>query len=916
MEKKSRTEYSAVNTTVAMAARIAAILAGYLTRVVFTRVLSEDYVGINGLFTDILNVLALSELGVGTAVTYALYRPISEGDTEKLKSLMYLYRKFYRIVAFIVLAAGLLVIPFLDVLIRDQPEVDHLILIYLMYLFNSVISYLLIYKRTLIDAHQMSYIGVLYQTVFLILQNVVQMAVLIITGNFFLFLSALILCTVGGNYAISRKADRLYPYLKEKEVRPLPQEERRDIHQNIRAMLTHKIGNVLVNNTDNLLLSALAGTLNVGRYSNYYLIIGSVRQVLNQVFQGITASVGNLGVEESKERTKRIFESAFFVGQWMFGLTAICLFEVLDSFVELSFGAKYIFTRDVTLVLCLNFYLTGMRQATLVFRDSMGIFKYDRYKAIPEALINLAVSIILGRMLGTVGVFLGTLVSTAATSLWVEPCMLYKYRLEISSRPYFLHYFLYAAVTFTLWFLEDLLCRRITGAPPFVCILRLIVCILITNAVFLLLYHRTGEFRMLRRKALGLLQKRLPGFPANKKKEYTGRDITPEQGLLLRLLDAVLTGKKYSFPEKDVNWEKLCDLAKKHGVWALLYEAFKENPAVPSRQQEETVRAARVAVQQSYRILFLCKYLVGCLEAAGIPVVVLKGVGTASFYSVPELRKTGDVDLLLMERDSLKEAENVLGRCRCELVKEQFALHHVVYRTPEGIEVELHTMLVEPFDNHRINRYLEECVADCMQNVLRADCMGVTLPILDMGYHAYELLMHMLQHFLRSGFGLRLLCDWVVLWNRETAQEEREKYLSLIQESGVRGFSDMVTIFCCTYLGLGWEKVEWMEITVNYDVKSFRREILEAEEFGKSTKDRMVIMRGDGIGDYIREFHHQMCLSFPRGSRHIFCWPALWVVTLVRFLHNNRKIRRVSARSILKKAGQRSRVMEQIGLWK
>ena len=916
MAKKSRTEYSAMNTTVAMAARVIAILAGYLTRVVFTHALSEDYVGINGLFTDVLNVLALSELGVGTAITYALYRPISEGNIEKQKSLMRMYRKFYRIVALIVLVAGLLVIPFMDVLIKDQPQVEYLLFIYLMYLFNSVVSYLLIYKRTLIDAHQMSYIGVLYQTVFLILQNVVQIAVLLLTGNFILFLSILILCTIGGNFAISRKADKLYPYLKDKSVQPLEKAERRDIFQNIRAMLMHKIGNVLVNNTDNLLLSALVGTLSVGRYSNYFLIIGSVRQVLNQMFQGITASVGNLGVEESRERIKRIFEAAFFMGQWMFGLAAICLFEAIDPFVQLSFGAQYVFTRDVTLVLCLNFYLTGMRQATLVFRDSMGIFKYDRYKAIPEAVINLVVSMILGRMFGTVGIFLGTLVSTVVTSLWVEPYMLYKHRMETSSRPYFQRYLLYAVVTFLLWFLEDLLCRLITGNLWVVCLLRLLVSFVITNLVFLLVYHRTGEFKLLVRKASGILRKRFPDFFAKKKKEYSGRDISKAERQLLGLLRGVLTGKNTWNQEKDMDWEEICRLAGSHGVLPLLYEVLTENPAVPPVRQQAVTAAARSAVQQSYRILFLCKYLIGHLEEAGIPVVLLKGVGTASFYPTPEVRKTGDVDLLLMDENCLAQAEKVLTQCGCMVSQEQLALHHVVFQTPEGIEIELHTLLAEPFDNGKINQYLRERVVDCRQNVVRADCMGIFLPILDTGYHAYELLLHMLQHFLRSGFGLKLLCDWVVFWNRDVSLREQEKYLMLVQESGLRGFSDMVTLFCCTYIGLEWEKIEWMDIIGNYDVRGFGREILEAEEFGKSEKDRMVTMRGDRFGDYVREFHHQMCLNFPRGSKYIPCWPALWIVTLVRFLNNNRKIRRVSTRSILKKAGQRSRVMEQMHLWK
>lgn len=398
--------------------------------------------------------------------------------------------------------------------------------------------------------------------------------------------------------------------------------------------------------------------------------------------------------------------------------------------------------------------------------------------------------------------------------------------------------------------------------------------------------------------------------------EYPTVDIRPEQQQLLRLLSAVLSGKENPALEKDTDWETLCLLAGKHGVLPLLYEVMEANPTLPPVQREEIVRAARIAVRQSYRILFLCKYLVKNMEAAGIPVAVLKGVGTASFYPVPEIRKIGDVDLLLLDRGKLEQAKGVLTCCGFKQAKEQISLHHVVYLTPEGIEMELHTMLAEPFDNHEVNRYLERRVEDCRHNVVQADCMGIALPILNMGYHAYELLMHMLQHFLYSGFGLRLLCDWVVFWSLEVPTEEKKKYLTLVEESGVRGFSDMITMVCCAYLGLDRKKIEWMGIVGEYDVQSFLGDILEAEEFGKSTEDRMVMMRGDSVWDYIREFHHQMHLNFPRGSRHILCWPVMWILTLIRFLRNNRKIRHVSAFSVLKKAGQRSRIMEQIKLWK
>ena len=308
METKSRTEYSAMNTTVAVISRMTAILMGFVTRVIFTHTLSENYVGINGLFTDILNVLSLTELGAGTAITYALYRPIAEGNIKKQQQLMKLYQTFYRGTAVCVGALGLALIPFMDVLMKNRPEVEHLTFIYLLYLANSVLSYLLVYKRTLIEAHQMNYVVLIYQTGFLVLQDLLQIVVLLTTGNFILFLLMYLMCTVLSNVCISRKAEKLFPYLKEKEKERLPAEERTGLFRNIRAMMMHKLGTVVVNNTDNLLISAFVGVVSVGIYSNYYLLIGSVRQVLDQVFAGITASVGNLGATEDQGKIREIFD--------------------------------------------------------------------------------------------------------------------------------------------------------------------------------------------------------------------------------------------------------------------------------------------------------------------------------------------------------------------------------------------------------------------------------------------------------------------------------------------------------------------------------------------------------------------------------------------------------------------------------
>lgn len=509
MAEQSRTEYSAKNTSVAVVSKLVAILMGFVTRVVFTRMLNESYVGVNGLFTDILNVLALSELGVGTAITYALYKPIAEKDIEKQKSLMKLYQQIYRIVALFVATMGLLVVPFMDVLIKNKPDVENLTFIYLMYLANSVLSYLFIFKKTLIDAHQKIYIGTLYTHIGYVIQDILQIIILITTRNFILFLTIYLVCTLGENLAISIKANSLYPYLKDKNVKPLPKEERKEIFKNIRAMMMHKIGTVVVNNTDNLILSSIVGITSVGLYSNYYLLIGSVRQVLDQFFDGITASVGNLGVTEDKSRVKKIFETSFFIAHWVYGFAAICLYELLNFFVEISFGKNYVFPLSVVLVLCINFYVNGTRKATLVFRDSLGLFWYDRYKSIAEAVINLVVSIILANKFGTAGVFWGTFISTVCTSSWAEPYVLYKHHIKASVVPYFIKYVVYSLILGLTWAFTNYVCTFVDGSMFEVLVMRLLICVVVPNVMLLLVYLRTKEFKFAFGKAKSLIGKKL-----------------------------------------------------------------------------------------------------------------------------------------------------------------------------------------------------------------------------------------------------------------------------------------------------------------------------------------------------------------------------------------------------------------------
>lgn len=495
MKEKSRTEYSVINTTYSIISRVIVLVMGYVTRIVLVRTLSQDYVGINGLFTDILNVLSLTELGVGSAISYALYKPVSERDIEKQKSIMRLMKNFYYIVTAVILLAGLAVIPALPVLIKDAAAVEDLTLLYLMYLTNTLCSYQLIYKKTLLDADQLMYIGVAYQSAAWMVQYVLQILALVYTGSFRLYVLIHIAATLISNICISHKADKLYPYLRDKQVQPLDAEEKQGLFRNVRAIVLHKIGGAAVNNTDNLLLSAFSGLSDAGRYSNYYLIIASVNQLTSQLFQGITASVGNLGATADKKQVKSVFEISVFISFWVYGWAGICLYELLTPFIVFSFGEQYRFGNEIVLVLCINFILNGMRQPSVIFHDSLGLFWYDRYKSIAEAFVNLAVSVVLVYFYGTVGVFLGTMASIITTGMWIEPYVLYHHYFGVSCKEYFKKYIRYLVYIAIGWLLTDLACSPIDADGLALFAYRLPICLVVSNVSFLLLSLRLKEFK-------------------------------------------------------------------------------------------------------------------------------------------------------------------------------------------------------------------------------------------------------------------------------------------------------------------------------------------------------------------------------------------------------------------------------------
>ncbi len=360
-------------------------------------------------------------------------------------------------------------------------------------------------------------------------------------------------------------------------------------------------------------------------------------------------------------------------------------------------------------------------------------------------------------------------------------------------------------------------------------------------------------------------------------------------------------------------------LAANHAVLSLIYDSLEECSDVRAAGMVKAAKkSAATAFIQNNRLLYVTACITKLLADNNVTSVVLKGASAARYYPSPFLRKSGDIDILAGDGENFECARRLIKGYGYIEKAHQHSQHHAEFVSDEGITIELHRMLAEPFDNQDMNAYMKKLADDMLTGRKIAEIMGYQIPVCARAQEAYYLLVHMLQHFLRSGFGIKLLCDWVVFWNECDDEDVRRDFVKMASESGILGFASMVTAVCVEYLGLKKENTAFVayQDCAKQDVRLFMKEILAAEEFGKSANDRMVVMRGNSPADYMREFHHQMQLNNPKHANRVIMWPYLWVKTLVVFVHNNRNLRRVSTLEVMKKAHARSRIVKNMHIFR
>ncbi len=484
----------------------ATTLLSFVSRIVFARVLSQEYLGVSGLFTSILTVLSLAELGIGDAIGYSLYEPLAKNDLKKVQGLMQLYGKIYRAIGGLVLLAGVLLLPVYPFMISGSSTVENLDLIYFLFILNTSVSYFGVYKKNLIVYDQRAYIANIYNLIFYGVRIIAQTVFLLITRNYIIYLVIQVIFTILENLVISARANLDYPFLKKKDKQIIPQEEIRTIKKNTFALMLHKMGDVLLNSMDNILLSKLYGLAITGIYSNYYMVFNSLGGIIWRIFSSATASIGNLNASDSKEKMYDTFKASLFVNSFFTGLVVCCAMTSMQSFIRLAFGEDYLLDMGTLIALVVAFYVNRMRSAITSFRDATGAFYYDRYVTLIQAVVNIVSSFIFAHFWGIAGVFVGTSFSIITTTFWVEPLVLYRHSFEQPLGDYFIRYAKYTLLIAAISILAVCLTQSIPNGLVGLCV-RGVSSAIIFSGLYLAINHRSPEMKYFVGRISGVVKK-------------------------------------------------------------------------------------------------------------------------------------------------------------------------------------------------------------------------------------------------------------------------------------------------------------------------------------------------------------------------------------------------------------------------
>lgn len=492
-----RTEKSIKNSVAAVVVNLSTMIIGFVAQAIFIRILGAEYLGLNGLFNNILSMLAIAELGIGNAIIFSLYKPLADNDKKAITALMNFYKKAYNIISLIVLILGLGIIPFLNFIVGEVSVDINIYIVYILYLMSSLASYFLTYKRSILYADQKKYIVNYTHTFYLLLLNITQLLVLYFTKNYYLYIIIIkIICQIIENVILNLTVNKQYPYLKKCTNDSISKETEKSIFKKIKGLFFHKVGNFFVWGTDNILLSYFFGVIQVGIYSNYSMIINSVSNLFQQFISASSASVGNLLVEKNITKTQNIFKKIYFLNYWMVVFASNCILIIIQPFIKIWVGEQYLLPIYIVIVLIISFYQKMMRVTYDTFKEGAGIWHEDRFMPIFESIFNIVFSIIFAKFFGIVGIFMGTIVSGFVLWFYSYPKFVFKRILNLSVEEYakinIKYFIIFVLITSISYFISTLYSSNIIIVKL---IYNLLISLAIPNLLMILVFFKDENFK-------------------------------------------------------------------------------------------------------------------------------------------------------------------------------------------------------------------------------------------------------------------------------------------------------------------------------------------------------------------------------------------------------------------------------------
>ena len=408
-------------------AKILMIVFPFITKTIFIKLLGEEYLGISGLFSSILTLLNMSELGLSYVVVYSLYKPIADKDNSEIASLLEFYKGLYRKIALFIAVVGAALIPFLGFFVNSPIPLNELRVYYLLYLLDQVASYLYIWKSTLIEADQKMYIVTAAKTAFTIGMQVAQMIVLLATHNFLLYLITQLTFTILNNVYVSWRADQMYADINKAEKHPLPKEQKQQIFSDVRSYFTYKIGGVFLNSTDSLYISKMINTRTVGYYSNYLSLSSALTTLAAFIDQSLIHTVGDYNVNHTQKEKKQLFDELVLLFTFVGVVLACGFWGVSSSIIQAWLGDRFMVDQMTVFAMSMNIFIPIMLYPVWMYRNTTGMFRQTRDILLYAGICNLFLSYILGKRMGLAGILLATSLSRVLTSFWFEPYILFKY---------------------------------------------------------------------------------------------------------------------------------------------------------------------------------------------------------------------------------------------------------------------------------------------------------------------------------------------------------------------------------------------------------------------------------------------------------------------------------------------------------